>query len=68
MITSLESMNTLRMIMMREAQTKEDKTPSIKLCPASFLNVCHSVLKALSKIRHGKKIARMPLGSTFVIK
>ena len=54
--------------MIREAQTKEDKTPSIKLCPASFLKVCHSVLKALSKIRHGKKIARMPLGSTFVIK
>ena len=54
--------------MIREAQTKEDKTPSIKLCPASFLKVCHSVLNALSKIRHGKKIARMPLGSTFVIK
>jgi hypothetical protein len=61
-------MNTFRMIMIREAQTNEDNTPSIKLWPANFLKVCHSVLNALSKIRQGRKIARIALGSTLVIK
>lgn len=48
--------------MMRKALTKVDRIPRIKLCPASFLKICHSVLKTLSKIRTGRKIAKIPLG------
>lgn len=57
-------MNSLRIIIITDAPNNDESTPIIKLCPAIFLNVCHYVLKALSKIRHGKKIARIPFGST----
>jgi hypothetical protein len=39
-----------------------DNIPMIRLWGASFLKICHSVLKALSKMRTGRKIARMPVG------
>lgn len=40
-------MRSLMMIMMTEAPTKDESTPMIKLCPANFLKMCHSVLNAL---------------------
>jgi hypothetical protein len=61
-------MKVLIRSMIREAPTKDDKTPMIKLCPANFLKVCHSVLKPLSKIRQGRKMDNMALGSTLLIR
>lgn len=62
--TSFTSINSLIMIIIREAPTKDDKTPITRLWLASFLKVCHSVLKPLSKIRQGKKRANIALGWT----
>lgn len=61
-------MSNFRISMINEAQTNEERIPIIKLCPASFLKICHSVLNALSKIRQGRKIERMAFGSTLLIR
>ena len=34
----------------------------MRVCSICFFSICHSDLKALSKIRVGRNIARMPLG------
>ena len=47
---------------MRAALTKVERTPNIKVCPASFLKICHYVLNELSKIKMGKKMANIPEG------
>lgn len=48
--------------MMKVALTKLERMPKMRLWPASFLKMCHSVRNELSKIRTGRKIARIPVG------
>lgn len=45
-----------------------ERIPMIKLWAANFLKMCHSVLKAVSKSKTGRKIARIPEGFAVLIK
>ena len=53
--------------MMNKAPSIAQGIPKIRVCPDVFLNKCHSVLKALSKINAGKKIAIIPFGLSSLI-
>lgn len=48
--------------MMNIAPRMAQGIPSIRVCPDVFLNICHSVLNALSKIKAGKNMAIIPFG------
>jgi hypothetical protein len=61
-VTWVESMNIFMKNIIKVAPTTEESTPMMRLCPANFLNTCHSVLKALEKIIQGRNIAKIPLG------
>lgn len=60
-------MTNFKKSIIRVALQTEERMPIIKLWLASFLNTCHSALKALSKIRIGRKIARIPEGFALLI-
>ena len=50
------------LVMMRKEARITQGTPMMRVCSICFFSICHSDLKALSKIRVGRNIARMPLG------
>lgn len=54
--------------MIKVALTIVERIPSIKLWAASFLKMCHSGLKELSKIKTGKNIASIPQGLAELIR
>jgi len=66
-ITLYGSITTFKKSIIRVALQTDERIPMIKLWLANFLKTCHSALKALSKIRIGKKIARMPEGLALLI-
>jgi hypothetical protein len=53
--------------MIIEAPTNTAGNAKIKICIACFLKMYQSELNALSKIKGGRKINSMPLGSIFDI-
>lgn len=52
---------------MTEAPIKTAGNANINICTACFLNMYQSELNALSNIKGGKNISKMPLGSIFDI-
>ena len=53
-------------IIRKEASITHGK-PRIKVCSICFFSICHYDLNALSNIRAGRNIARIPLGLSRLI-
>lgn len=60
--TCYGSITSLTKSIMSVALQTEERMPIMRLWLANFLKTCHYALKALSKIRIGKKMASIPVG------